>query len=227
MAGGSTIPCAGPRSSSNESGSRRREIVAHLAETYGMQTSKETVSTITDKALDSMADWRTRPLDPVYPVLFVDCVNVKIRDGAVANRPVYVVLAVTCDGHREILGLWTGNGGEGAKYWQNILAELQNRGVRDVLMLVCDGLKGLPEAVGAVFPQTVVQLCIVHLIRTTLKYISRQDWDAAARDLRPVYTAAKRMKHSPGSPSSVRDGKQSTRQPSGPGNGHGARSCPS
>ncbi len=192
-----------------------------------MQTSKETVSTITDKALDSMADWRTRPLDPVYPVLFVDCVNVKIRDGAVANRPVYVVLAVTCDGHREILGLWTGNGGEGAKYWQNILAELQNRGVRDVLMLVCDGLKGLPEAVGAVFPQTVVQLCIVHLIRTTLKYISRQDWDAAARDLRPVYTAAKRMKHSPGSPSSVRDGKQSTRQPSGPGNGHGARSCPS
>ena len=166
------------------------EIVAHLAETYGMETSKETVSTITDKALDAMADWRTRPLDAIYPVLFVDCVNVKIRDGAVANRPIYVVLAVTCDGHREILGLWAGDGGEGAKYWQNVLAELQNRGVRDVLMLVCDGLKGLPEAVNTVFPATVVQLCIVHLIRTTLKYISRADWDKAARDLRPVYTAA-------------------------------------
>jgi putative transposase len=165
------------------------EIVAHLAEVYGMSTSKETVSTITDKALDSMTEWRTRPLDPVYPVVFVDAIHVKIRDGQVANRPIYVVLAVTCDGYREILGLWAGDGGEGAKYWQGVLTELKNRGVRDVLMLVCDGLNGLPEAVGQVWPQTVVQTCIVHLIRTTLRYCSRADWEAVARDLKPVYTA--------------------------------------
>jgi transposase-like protein len=100
------------------------EIVAHLAAVYDMTTSKETVSTITDKALESMAEWRTRPLDAVYPVLFIDAVHVKIRDGAVANRPVYVVLGVTADGHRDILGLWAGDGGEGAKYWQTVLAEL-------------------------------------------------------------------------------------------------------
>ncbi len=153
--------------------------------------------------------------------------NVKIRDGAVANRPIYVVLAVTSDGHRENLGLWAGDGGEGAKYWQNILAELQNRGVRDVLMLVCDGLKGLPEAVNTVFPQTVVQLCIVHLIRTTLKYISRADWDKAARDLRPVTRPPTRKRPPPGSPSSARNGRPSTPPRSAPGNAPGARWCPS
>lgn len=134
------------------------EIVAHLAEVYGMETSKETVSTITDKDLDSMAEWRTRPLDAVYPVMFIDCVHVKIRDGAVANRPIHVVLAVTCDGMREILGPWAGDGGEGAKFWQTVLAELQNRGVRDVMMLVCDGVKGLPEAVSADEAQALEKL---------------------------------------------------------------------
>ncbi|MFJ5899419.1 IS256 family transposase [Streptomyces sp. NPDC093064] len=114
------------------------EIVSHLAQTYGMTTTKETISTITDKALESMAEWRTRPLDPVYPVVFIDAVHVKIRDGHVANRPIYVAIAVTTDGYREILGLWAGNGGEGAKYWQTVLTEVKNRGVRDVLMLVCD-----------------------------------------------------------------------------------------
>ncbi|MFD4144120.1 transposase [Streptomyces sp. NPDC058572] len=105
------------------------EIVAHLAQVYGMVTTKETISTITDKALDSMAEWRTRPLDSVCPVVFVDCVHVKIRDGQVANRPVYVAVAVTADGYREILGLWAGQGGEGAKYWQTVLTEIKNRGV--------------------------------------------------------------------------------------------------
>ncbi|MER7960280.1 IS256 family transposase, partial [Streptomyces sp. NPDC096030] len=145
------------------------EIVAHLAQVYGMVTTKETISTITDKALDSMAEWRTRPLDSVYPVVFIDCVHVKIRDGQVANRPVYVAVAVTADGYREILGLWAGQGGEGAKYWQTVLTEIKNRGVRDVLMLVCDGLTALPEAVSAVWPRTVVQTCIVHLIRNSLR----------------------------------------------------------
>ncbi|WSQ14279.1 IS256 family transposase [Streptomyces sp. NBC_01231] len=165
------------------------EIVSHLAQTYGMTTTKETISTITDKALESMAEWRTRPLDPVYPVVFIDAVHVKIRDGHVANRPVYVAVAVTADGYREILGLWAGNGGEGAKYWQTVLTEIKNRGVRDVLMLVCDGLSALPDAVNTVWPQTVVQTCVVHLIRASLRYASRRDWAEVARDLKPVYTA--------------------------------------
>jgi len=165
------------------------EIVSHLAQTYGMVTTKETISTITDKALESMAEWRTRPLDAVYPVVFIDAVHVKIRDGHVANRPIYVAVAVTAEGYREILGLWAGDGGEGAKYWQTVLTEIKNRGVRDVLMLVCDGLTALPDAVNTVWPQTVVQTCVVHLIRASLRYASRRDWADVARDLKPVYTA--------------------------------------
>ncbi|MFJ5812242.1 IS256 family transposase [Streptomyces sp. NPDC093093] len=165
------------------------EIVAHLAEVYGMATSKETVSTITDKALESMAEWRTRPLDSVYPVVFIDAIHVRIRDGQVANRPIYVAIAVTADGYREILGLWTGQGGEGAKYWQTVLTEIRNRGVKDVLMLVCDGLTALPDAVAAIWPQTVVQTCVVHLIRNSMRYASRRDTAEIARDLKPVYTA--------------------------------------
>ncbi|MET7843477.1 IS256 family transposase [Streptomyces sp. NPDC005356] len=165
------------------------EIVSHLAQTYGMTTTKETISTITDKALESMAEWRTRPLDAVYPVVFIDAVHVKVRDGHVANRPIYVAIAVTVDGNREILGLWAGDGGEGAKYWQTVLTEIKNRGVRDVLMLVCDGLSALPDAVNTVWPQTVVQTCVVHLIRASLRYASRRDWAELARDLKPVYTA--------------------------------------
>jgi putative transposase len=126
------------------------EIAAHLAEVYGTEVSKQTISTITDKIMDGMAEWQNRPLDRVYPVLFIDAINVKIGDGHVANRPVYVALAVTADGHRDILGIWAGDGGEGAKYWLHVLTELKNRGVQDVLMLVCDGLKGLPDAVNTV-----------------------------------------------------------------------------
>lgn len=151
--------------------------------------TKETISTITGKALESMAEWRTRPLDRVYPVVFIDAVHVKIRDGHVANRPIYVAVAVTADGYHEILGLWAGNGGEGAKYWQTVLTEIKNRGVRDVLMLVCDGLSALPDAVNTVWPQTVVQTCVVHLIRASLRYASRRDRAEVARDLKPVYTA--------------------------------------
>ncbi len=113
----------------------------------------------------------------------------KIRDGHVANRPIYVAIAVTADGYREILGLWAGSGGEGAKYWQTVLTEIKNRGVRDVLMLVCDGLSALPDAVNTVWPDTVVQTCVVHLIRASLRYASRRDWAEVARDLKPVYTA--------------------------------------
>jgi putative transposase len=166
------------------------EIAAHLAEVYGIEVSKQTISTITDKVMDGMAEWQNRPLDPVYPVVFIDAINVKVRDGQVANRPIYVVMAVTVDGHRDILGIWAGDGGEGAKHWLHVLTELKNRGVADVLMLVCDGLKGLPDAVAAVWPRTIVQTCVVHLLRNSFKYAARQDWDKIAKALKPVYTAA-------------------------------------
>ncbi|GGW70217.1 IS256 family transposase [Streptomyces xantholiticus] len=165
------------------------EVQAHLAEVYGADVSRQTISTITDKVLEGMAEWQSRPLDPVYPVVFIDAIHVKIRDGAVANRPIYVALAVTVEGRREIFGLWAGDGGEGAKHWLQILTEIKNRGVSDVLMLVCDGLKGLPEAVETVWPRTIVQTCVVHLLRNSFRYAARQDWDKIAKLLQPVYTA--------------------------------------
>jgi transposase-like protein len=131
------------------------EVQAHLAEIYGAQVSRDTISTITDRVLEGLAEWQSRPLDPVYAVLFIDVINVKIRDGNVANRPIYVILGVTADGERDIVGLWAGEhgDGEGAKYWLRVLAEVKNRGTRDVLMVVCDGLKGLPDAIAQVWPQ--------------------------------------------------------------------------
>jgi putative transposase len=165
------------------------EIAAHLAEVYGAQVSRQTISTITDKVIEGMTEWQNRPLDVVYPVIFIDAIHVKIRDGQVANRPIYVALAVTCEGRRDILGLWAGDGGEGAKYWLHVLTELKNRGVADVLMMVCDGLAGLPEAITTVWPRTVTQTCVVHLLRNSFRYAGRQHWDAIAKALRPVYTA--------------------------------------
>jgi transposase-like protein len=168
------------------------EVQAHLAEIYGAQVSRETISNITDRVLDGMAEWQGRPLDAVYAVLFLDAIHVKIRDGQVANRPIYVALAVTADGERDILGLWAGEhgDGEGAKYWLRVLTEIRNRGTKDVLMVVCDGLKGFPEAISAVWPQAVTQTCVVHLLRNSFRYASKRDWAAIARDLKPIYTAA-------------------------------------
>jgi transposase-like protein len=165
------------------------EICAHMAEIYGAEMSKETVTRITDRVIEGMTVWQNRPLDVVYPVIFVDAIYVKIREGQVANRPIYVVIGVTVDGIRDILGLWVGDGGEGAKYWAHVLTEIKNRGTKDVCILVCDGLSGLPEAVSSVWPQTIVQACIVHLLRNSFRYASRKDWTAISRGLRPVYTA--------------------------------------
>jgi len=165
------------------------EISAHLAEVYGAQVSRQTISTITDKVVEGMVEWQNRPLDPVYPVVFIDAIHVKVRDGQVSNRPIYVALAVTCEGHRDILGLWVGDGGEGAKYWLHVLTELKNRGVADALMVVCDGLTGLPDAIGTVWPRAIVQTCIVHLLRNSFRYAGRQHWAGIAKALKPVYTA--------------------------------------
>jgi putative transposase len=122
-------------------------------------------------------------------VVFIDAIVVKVRDGQVVNRPIYVAIGVTCSGERDILGLWAGDGGEGAKFWLAVLTEIKNRGVEDVCITVCDGLRGLPDAVTTTWPQAIVQACIIHLIRNTFRYASRRDWDAMSKDLRPVYTA--------------------------------------
>ena len=167
------------------------EIAAHLQEIYGAEVSKQTITAITDRVMEGMAEWQSRPLDPVYAVVFIDAIHVKIREGQVANRPVYLALGVTADGNRDVLGLWAGEhgDGEGAKFWLRVLAEIRNRGTRDVLMVVCDGLKGLPDAVNAVWEKAVVQTCIVHLLRNTFKYASKKDWGQIAKDVKPVYTA--------------------------------------
>lgn len=165
------------------------EIAAHFAEVFGARVSKDTISRITEKVIGEMTEWQNRPLDRVYPVMFIDAIHVKVRDGQVTNRPVYVAIGVSVSGERDILGLWAGDGGEGAKFWLSVLTEIKNRGVEDVCITVCDGLKGLPEAINTVWERAVVQTCIVHLIRNTFRYAARQYWDEMSRDLRPVYTA--------------------------------------
>jgi putative transposase len=165
------------------------EIAAHFAEVYGASISKDTVSRITEKVAGEMADWQHRPLDRVYPVVFIDALVVKVRDGQVTNKPFYIVIGVTCAGERDILGIWAGDGGEGAKYWLAVLTELKNRGVEDVCIVVCDGLKGLPQAITTTWELAQVQTCVIHLIRNTFRYAARQDWDQMARDLKPIYTA--------------------------------------
>lgn len=165
------------------------EISAHFADIYGASVSKETISRITDKVIEEMTDWSHRPLDEIYAAVFIDAIVVKVRDGQVANRPFYAAIGVTLDGEKDILGLWAGSGGEGAKFWMSVLTDLRNRGVKDVFFLVCDGLKGLPEVVTNVWPRTVVQTCVIHLIRNTFRLTSRKYWDEIKRDIKPIYTA--------------------------------------
>lgn len=165
------------------------EISAHFAEIYGASVSKETISRITDKVMEEMADWANRPLDGVYAAIFIDAIVVKVRDGQVGNRPIYAAIGVTLAGEKDVLGLWAGTGGEGAKFWLAVLTDLKNRGVNDVFFLVCDGLKGLPDVVSNVWPLTTTQTCIIHLIRNTFRLASRRDWDRLKRDVKLIYTA--------------------------------------
>ncbi len=201
------------------------EMVISLS-AKGLTHGEKTITTITDRVMEGLAEWQSRPLDAVYAVVFIDAINVKIREGQVANRPIYLALGVTADGERDVLGLWAGEhgDGEGAKYWLRVLSEIKNRGVRDVCMLVCDGLKGLPDAVSAVWEKTIVQTCIVHLLRNSFKYASKRDWAQIAKESRctPPRPNPRRWTGSPSSPGS---GRSATRLSSGCGRTRGRNSC--
>lgn len=161
------------------------EIAAHFDEVYGAKASRDTISRITEKVTGELAEWASRPLDALHPVIFVDAIVVKARDGQVRNTA-----GVTTAGEREILGIWAGDGGEGARFWLQVFTKLKNRGVEDVLIAVCDGLKGLPEAINPTWEKTVVHQCIVHLIHNSFRYAGRQHRDAIVKALKPVDTAS-------------------------------------
>jgi putative transposase len=200
------------------------EIAAHLQEVYGARISKDTVGRITEKVTGEMTEWLSRPLEKVYPVIFIDAMVVKVRDGQVANKPVYVVIGVTVDGERDILGLWAGDGGEGAKFWLGVFTEIKNRGVQDVCIAVCDGLKGPPEAITTTWELATVQACVIHLIRNTFRFASRKYWGEMSRDLRPVYTAPQGPRRGSASRSSTRSGASSTQRSASSGRTPGASS---
>jgi putative transposase len=167
-----------------------REIQGHLEEIYGVEVSPDLISTVTDAVIDEVRTWQARPLDALYPILYLDALVVKVRDaGRVSNRSVYVAIGVTCHGIKEVLGFWMAET-EGAKFWLAVITELRNRGVKDVFLACVDGLKGFPEAIEAVFPQALVQSCIVHQMRNSLAFVSYKDRKEVAAALKPVYRAA-------------------------------------
>jgi putative transposase len=170
-------------------GMSTREIQGHLEELYGTEVSPQLISTVTDAVTAEVAEWQSRPLEAMYPVVFFDAIRVKVRDqGTVCNKAIYLALGVSADGRKHVLGLWI-DPTEGAKFWLRIVNELRNRGVKDILIAVVDGLKGFPEAINAAFPQTLVQSCIVHLLRNSLAYVSWQDRRAVVAALKPIYQA--------------------------------------
>ena len=166
-----------------------REIQAHLEEMYGTEVSPTLISSVTDAVNDEAKAWQARPLDPIYPIVYLDCIHVKVREGAVRVKAVYLAIGVAMTGEKEVLGLWLANN-EGAKFWLQVVTELRNRGVQDILIACVDGLKGFPEAIEAVFPKTTVQLCIVHMVRHSLNYVSWKKRPEVAADLKRIYTAA-------------------------------------
>lgn len=170
-------------------GMTTRDIQAHLKEVYGADTSPELISRVTDVVHEEITAWQTRPLDRVYPIVYIDALVIKIREGGVVdNRAAHLVVGVDVDGFKHVLGIWIQDK-EGAKFWGNVLAELRNRGLRDALIVCCDGLAGLPEAIEHVWPQATVQTCVTHLIRASMKFVSYTDRKTVAKALRPIYTA--------------------------------------
>ena len=172
-------------------GMSTREIQGHLRELYGVEVSPSLISAVTDAVLEEVQAWQSRPLERFYPVVFLDALHLRVRrERQVESCAVYVALALNVEGHKELLGLWVGESeGEGARFWLGILTELRNRGVEDFLIAAVDGLKGFPEAIAAVYQRSVVQLCIVHMVRNSLRYVSWKHRKAVARDLRKIYTA--------------------------------------
>jgi len=170
-------------------GMSTRDITDHLAEVYGATVSAATISRVTDVVVEEIAAWQSRPVDPVYPILYIDAIRLKIRDGGVvANKAAHIVIGVDVDGIKQVLGIWIQQS-EGAKFWHGVLTELRNRGCRDALFVCCDGLTGLPESINAVWPQAVVQTCVVHLLRSAMRYASYTDRRAMVTAMRPIYTA--------------------------------------
>src|SRR5680860_639950 len=172
-------------------GMTTRDVTAYLAEIYDVEVSPELISKITDAVLPELRAWQQRPLDAVYPIVYLDAIVVKVReDHVVVNRPVYIAVGVDLDGRKHVLGLWLGKGDEGAKYWLGVLTELRNRGIADVLICCVDGLTGFGDAIENVWPQATVQTCVVHLIRNSIKYCSWKDRKAVTKALKPIYQAA-------------------------------------
>ncbi|WP_236656256.1 IS256 family transposase [Acidiphilium sp. C61] len=170
-------------------GMSTREIAEHLREIYGMDAAAELISTITDAVLDEVTSWPQRPLDPVYPLVFFDAIRMKIRDeGVIRNKAIHIALGIMADGTKVVLGIWIEQN-EGAKFWLRVMNELKNRGVEDILLAVVDGLKGFPEAITAVFPETIVQTCIVHLLRNSMDFVSYKDRKVVATALKDIYRA--------------------------------------
>jgi transposase-like protein len=167
-----------------------RDVQAHLEEIYGVDVSPDLISKVTDAVWDELQEWRNRPLDAMYPIVYIDALMIKIRDGVVSNRPAYLAVGVDLEGRKHVLGIWIGDSkGEGSKFWLSVLSELKNRGVSDALIVCCDGLKGLPDAIEAVWPQAVIQTCVVHLLRASFRYAAWDTRSKIAAGLRPVYTA--------------------------------------
>ncbi len=168
-----------------------RDIRRELARMYGVEVSPALISKVTDGILDELNEWQHRPLDAVYPILYIDALVVKVRTGGtVVNRAAYLGVGVDVEGRKHVLGVWLGDGGEGAKFWLSVLTELRNRGLADVLIVCCDGLKGLPDAIEATWPKALVQTCVIHLIRASLRFASWKDRRGITAALRPIYTAA-------------------------------------
>jgi putative transposase len=168
-----------------------RDIARELRRAYGVDVSAELVSRVTDGVVEELREWQNRPLDACYPILYIDALVVKVRtQGTVVNRPAYLAIGVDAGGRKHILGVWLGDGGEGSKFWMAVLTEIRNRGLADVIFCCCDGLKGLPEAIEAVWPQAIVQTCVIHLIRASVRYASWKDRKRITTALRPIYTAA-------------------------------------
>jgi len=168
-------------------GMSTREIVETFKEMYGADVSASLISKVTDSVIEKVVEWQSRPLEPVYPIIYLDCLVVKIRqDKQVINKAIYLALGVNLEGHKELLGMWISEN-EGAKFWLNVLTELQNRGLNDILIACVDGLKGFPEAINAVYPQAQIQLCIVHMVRNSMKYVPWKDYKAISRDLKLIY----------------------------------------